>query len=243
MAFAQSTVLGQNCDLAMLGATETGSFLAFDREFRYALSNQDAGVMALLVKPSLRVNDERGGYDVDDARSLQLRFGQIFTQPIRDAVLKEKPEMISCVSGGLMYGDGIVWVELTGKRYAVKTVNIPQSDRRPESPARVVEFVCNADKHRIIVDALGDGAPRYRAWTKPHSLMDKPDLEISGGKREFEGTGVCAYARWTFTSGGATYSLDGPGGCFESTKQPPAESRGSLEVSLPGKADVNWWCR
>lgn len=240
--FSQASLLGKNCDLAILGATEKKGFLAFDQEFRYALSNHDAGAMALLVKPSLRVNDDRGSYYIEDARSLQLRLEEIFTLGVKEAVFKERTETLSCAPTGVRYGDGIVWVEFTGNHYAIEAVNVPEKSRVSKTQERTIEFACNADKHRVIVDTVGEGAPRYRAWTKPHSLAEKPDLEIAAGKREFQGSGVCAYTSWTFNSGGATFQVDGPGGCYEASKQPPASSRGSLEVSVPGKQEVNWWC-
>ena len=200
-------------------------------------------MMALLVKPSLRVSDDRGSYYIDDARSLQLHFHDIFTSKIHEIVSRQRPEDLTCLSVGVMYGAGTVWVTISGERYAIFSVNIPSEGYAPKSEQKTVEFVCNADKHRIIVDAFGDGAPRYRAWTKPHSLIDKPDIEIPDGKREFEGSGTCVYTSWTFTKAGATYSLHGPGGCYEDSHQPPADSNGSLDVSVTGKTEVSWWCR
>ena len=241
-AMSQTATLGKNCDLAMLGAKESKSFLQFDHEFRNALSNQDAGMMALLVKPSLRVSDDRGSYSIEDARSLQQRFQDIFGSKIREIVSRERPQDLTCLSDGVMYGAGAVWVTFTGERYAISAVNIPSEGHAPKSQQKIVEFVCNADKHRVIVDAVGEGAPRYRAWTKPHSLDDKPDLEIPDGKREFDGSGPCAYTSWTFSKAGATYSLHGPGGCYENSHQPPTDSNGSLDVSVSGK-EVSWWCR
>lgn len=191
-AISQKATLGKDCDLAILGAKETKTFLQFDHEFRNALSNHDAGVMALLVKPSLRVSDGRGSYYIEDTGSLQLRFQDIFGSKVRDIVSKERPQDLTCLASGVMYGDGAVWVTFTGERYAISAVNIPNEGHAPKSEQKTVEFVCNADKHRIIVDAVGDSAPRYRAWTKPHALTDKPDIEIPDGKREFDGSGPCA---------------------------------------------------
>lgn len=242
-ASSQAAALGENCDLSVLGAKETKSFLEFDREFRYALSNQNAGVMALLVKPSLRVSDDRGTFYIEDARSLQSRSQEIFTPAVRDTVLKQRPENLSCFDNGVMYGNGVVWANYTGQRYVIGTVNVPASAHAPKSTERTIEFACNADKHRVIVDAVGEGAPRYRAWTKPHSLTETPDLEIAGGKREFQGSGVCAYTIWRFTSGGTEFDVDQPQTCYEESHPPPADSTGLLEVSVPGKPVVSWWCR
>jgi hypothetical protein len=242
-AISQTSHLGENCDLSALGAKENKTFLDFDREFRYALSNQNAGVMALLVEPSLRINDDRGTFYIEDARSLQLRFQEIFTSGVRDTVLKQRPEGLSCSGNGIMYGDGVVWANYTGRRYAIKSVNVPSSPPAPKFSERIVEFACNADKHRVIVDAVVGGAPRYRSWTKPHSLTEKPDLELGGGKRESEGSGVCAYEIWKFSSGGTEFDVEGPQACYEESHPPPANSTGMLEVSVPGKPVVSWWCR
>jgi hypothetical protein len=141
-SFPQAAVLGENCDLAVLGATETKSFLAFDRELRSSLSRQDAAMMALLVKYPLRINDDRGSYYLDDAESLQLRFQEIFPRAVRDAVLKQGPETVSCTSSGIMYGDGVVWVNPKGDRYAVETVHLPEGTHSAKTPiAGRVEFV------------------------------------------------------------------------------------------------------
>lgn len=242
-SFPQAAVLGENCDLAVLGGTETKSFLAFDRELRSSLSKQDAAVMALLVKYPLRINDDRGSYYLDDSGSLQSRFQEIFPPAVRDAVLKQGPETVACNSGGIMYGDGVVWVNPKDHRYAIETVNLPGGTGLSKNQiAGRVEFVCDAEKHRVIVDTDASGAPHYRAWNKPRSLTEKPDMEISSGKKDYEGSGPCSYTIWTFTSGATKFVVHGLGGCYEDSHQPPADARGRLEVSTPGKPDVSWWC-
>jgi len=244
LSFPQSAVLGENCDLAILGATETKSFLSFDRELRSSLSKQDAGVMALLVKYPLSINDDRGTYYLDDAGSLQSRFQEIFPSTVRDAVLKQAPETVSCNSGGIMYGDGVVWVNPKGHNYAIETVNLPEGTHSAKTKITGrVEFVCDAEKHRVIVDTEANWAPHYRAWNKPRSLTEKPDMDIPNGRRDYEGSGACAYTIWTFSSGATKFVVHGQGGCYEDSHQPPAGTRGRLEVLMPGKPDVSWWCR
>ena len=243
VALGQATIIGKNCDLAMVGATDKNSFLEFDRELRYALANHNAGIMAVLVKTPLQVNDDRGSYFLQDPKSLQLRFDEIFPSNLRETVLKGRPEELTCLADGVMYGAGNVWIELTGQRYAVASVNVPNAGNRKGSPSINIEFACNADKRRVIVDTVGNNAPRYRAWTKPHSVLDKPDLEILDGRWESQGSGSCRYSMWTFRSNGVSYSLEGPGGCFEQGHEPPSNANGSLTVSVAGKPDVSWWCR
>jgi hypothetical protein len=234
-AFPQAATLGANCDLSVIGATETKSFLTFDRELREALTNQDAGMTALLVKYPLRVNDDRGTYYLHEAASLGFRFQEVFPSAVRDVVLKQSTETLWCNSEGVMYGgDGTVWVSYSGKRYAIQTVNLPTRSKLPASPVR---FVCDADKHRVVVDTDG-GLPRYRAWTKPHPLTEKPDLEITKGEESYEGSGACVHARWSFAEGKTEFIVSelGCGG------EQPEDATGMLEVDFPGKPSVTWWC-
>src|SRR5580658_3671217 len=131
-----------------------------------------------------------------------------------------------------------------GDRYAVATVNLPEGTHSSKTQiAGRVEFVCDADKHRAIVDTEASGAPHYRAWNKPRSLTEKPDMEISKGKKDYEGSGPCAQIIWTFTTGVTKFVVEGPGGCHEDSHQPPADTQGRLKVSTPGTPDVSWWCR
>jgi hypothetical protein len=63
-------------------------------------------------------------------------------------------------------------------------------------------FVCRADTARIVVDRLADETLRYRSWTRPRALTDKPDLEITGGKAEHSALvvlliyGQCVCSTW-----------------------------------------------
>jgi hypothetical protein len=133
-AFSQTVDLGEDCNLVSIGATDTKGFLAFDRELRDALSRQDAAAMALLVKHPLRVNSNRGTYDISDPRTLQLRFHEIFSHSVRDAVLKQRPETVFCNMSGIMYGDGTVWVDLEGERYRVTRQSICPRRLRRDPP-------------------------------------------------------------------------------------------------------------
>lgn len=70
-AFSQQpSWIGESCDLRVFGVAETAGFLTFDRDLRHALSKQDAGSLALLVRFPLRINGDRGSWYVNDARPL-----------------------------------------------------------------------------------------------------------------------------------------------------------------------------
>jgi len=236
-AFPRGTSLGQSCDLAVVGATDTKPFLAFDRELRTALSKLDMLSLALLVTYPLRINENRGKYSLDDPAALQSHFQEVFPPSVRKAVIEQKPEAFFCNAEGIMYGSGDVWVGPTAVGYAIKTINLPYMGAVPASR---LEFVCNLNKHRIVIDTTS-GTVRYRAWNKPRPLSDTPDLEIPTGKQGFEGTGPCAYPVWTFSRGGTEYSVRGLGGCSGDSNQPEG-ARGMLEVTAAGRSLARSWC-
>jgi len=231
--FAQPTRLGPSCDLSIVGAKETRSFLDFDRDLRAALSAADPASTALLVEFPLRVNTGHGSYSVNDPAILQARFQEAFSPAVRKAVLDQKTNDIFCNYTGVMYGNGAVWVELTKAGYAIQTINLASS----ESAGAGVDFVCRTEKHRILIDHIASADLRYRVWNRPRALAEKPDLEIAAGKKDVEGTGPCAHAIWTFTNGATTYSIDETG-CAPSTEG----VKGRLTVSTGGKQQAQWPC-
>lgn len=221
-----------------MGATDTNSFLAFDRELRAAMSKQDAVAATFLVKHPLRINDDRGSFYLNDAASLQSRFQEVFPPTVRTTILNQPSETLFCNYGGIMYGSGIVWVNLTGKRYAIETINV-----RPSAPPATakIEFICETDKERIVIDTGASGSPRYRTWNKPRALTDKPNLDIPNGDQHFEGTGPCAHSRWRFTSG-ATKFVAEELGCFGDSNSPPKGAKGRLGVSFNDNPQTSLWC-
>jgi len=232
--------LSENCDLRAIGAKHKEIFLAFDKEFRESLAKQDVGALTLLLKYPFRVNDDRGTYYLHDAASFSGRAQEIFTPAVRDAVLKQHLENIFCNYSGISYGDGTVWVNSKDEGFAIEAVNVPSKPGPPKPISHPVEFACNAEKHRVIVDHGGDGKLRYRAWNKPRSPLDKPDLYISGGTQKFEGTGPCAHKLWQFSSGSADFKATEIGACDPDI---PKDAIGRLEVSVRGKEPIEWWCR
>jgi hypothetical protein len=124
-AFCQGARLGASCDLSLLGATETKSFLAFDQELRGALSKQDAVSMALLVQFPLRINADAGSYSLNDPAALQSHFQEVFSAAVRTAVLNQRTAIVFCNYQGAMCGKGVVWINLTSHGYAVRVVNLP----------------------------------------------------------------------------------------------------------------------
>lgn len=241
-ALPQSSRLGESCDLDTLGAADTRGFLAFDRELHAAISAQDSVAMALLVRYPLRINDDLGSVYLNDAASLQSRFQEIFPPAVRTTILNQKTRTLFCNHGGITYGNGVVWVNATGKRYAIEAVNVPTVHRSagPRTTASIA-FICETAKERIVIDAGASGPPRYRAWTKPRSLTEKPDVEMPRGNQHFEGTGPCGYSTWTFNNGATKIIAEGLG-CSGDSNAPPEGARGRVEASVNDNSHTNLWC-
>jgi hypothetical protein len=202
--------------------------------------------MALLVKQPLRVNSNRGTYYIGDPWSLQSRFHEIIPSSVRDVVLKQRPETVFCNMSGIMYGNGTVWVDLEDGRYRVKTINLPVTTPTKPFTGRVLNFVCETDTQRIIVDESGKGVLRYRAWIKPRALTDKPD-KLLNGKETSAGSGPCEYSLRTFVDGNMKGNMKYVIGDLEvctseSDPPPPQDAIGRLDVLSEDKIETSSWC-
>ena len=238
---AQDLRISESCDLAKPGGENKDDFLRFDHELRVALSKQDAAIMSLLVGYPLAINGEGAPSRSVVRVLLQARFEDIFPPAIRSAVVDEPVDSVWCSYRGIMYGHGQVWVEVTKQgRYQISTINLPRSEGAPVEGAKL-DFVCDAEEHRVVIDLDTEGTPRYRAWNKPRSLTEPPDLEIATGTKDYEGTGPCAHPIWRFEAGESMYTLS-TGGCFADSNPPlPQGYRGLLEVKV-GRKSQSWTC-
>jgi len=124
-------------------------------------------------------------------------------------------------------------------RYEVIAINLPHSQGAIREFPKL-DFVCDAEEHRVVVDLNFEGTPRYRAWNKPRPLTEPPDLEIEAGTKDHHGTGPCRHPGWTFRVGEAEYALYGHG-CSSESDPAPERSRGWLEVKA-GPKTQHWWC-
>ncbi len=238
---SQGSRVGTECDLAVVGGRDANEFLAFDRDLRQAVKTGNQGAIALLVGYPLAVNDGRGTYRIKDSASLQGRFEEIFTPVVRKAITEQPLNDIACLPEGVMYGRGLVWVNLTRAGYAVTAITVPQSSQHTPRTAGRIEFVCRTDELRALVDLAPGGKPRYRAWRKTQSLMEKPYVEIANGTATSEGTGPCRHEIWSFTGAGKELTVEELG-CYERASEPPPNATGQLVISTGGKSEKTWWC-
>ena len=196
--------------------------------------------MAFLVQFPLRINSETGKYSLNDPATLQSRFQEVFPAAVRKAILDQKVQEISCRDEGIAYGNGDAWVNVAKFGFAIESINIGTPTAHRASNQRM-EFACQTDKYRIVVDSDASRIPRYRAWNRPHPLTDNPDLEIAKGESGVDGTGLCAYPVWTFRSGKATYRIEGALGCLGDTEA-PKEAKGGFQVEIEGHSKARGWC-
>ncbi len=239
------TRLGDGCDLAVLGVADTAEFLRFDRALKTALDAQDAAALALLVRFPLRVNHADGGrISLDNVAALQSHFAQAFDPAVRSAVTRQESESLFCkADGGVMYGDGEVWVDRVdvgrGRQFRVTPVNVPAgaaAKARAETAPKP-RVACSTDQHRVVIDGRDDAAPRYRSWNRPHAPPDPPALDLVG-KADGEGSGSCFHRIWRFRNGDTEYVLSEPG-CSPDT---PKGARAELEVLVAGRSRLRSWC-
>ena len=222
------------------GSAEARSFLTFDKinkELRIALTRQDAVALAFLVIFPLRVNDAGATMSLDNAAALKAHFQDVFTLAVRKEILSQDDDF-GCGIEGIGYGRGVIWVNASQRGYAIWSVNRDAVPPYPVNKWNIpkIEYICQTQTHRIVIDTVAGGALRYRAWNKPRPVTEAPDLEIAKGEGTFEGTNVCAYPVYAFKNSSALYRVDGGLGCWSDNEPGPLKgATGRLEVSVAGK--------
>ena len=238
--FAQDARLSDPCNAMTAKSKNFLAFDKFDKELHAAITRQDAVALAFLVKFPLRVNDAGGTISIDDAAALKTHFQEVFTPAVRKEILNEKNDNVGCNAEGIGYARGVIWVNASERGYAIWSVN---RDAVPPYPTNnwttsKINYICQTQTHRIVVDIVAGGELRYRAWNKPRPLTEVPDLEIAKGDGTFEGTNVCAIPIYTFKKDAAVYRVEGGMGCDSG----PNDATGRLEVTVNDKQAVDSWC-
>lgn len=101
-------------------------------------------------------------------------------------------------------------------------------------------FICDTDKHHIVIDHAANGTLDYRAWNKPHPVDRKPDVEVHGGTEETAGTDPCVSTDWTFKRGNIEYMVSDSVACTEG--KPPRNAYGMVVVSINKEFASRYWC-
>jgi hypothetical protein len=237
---AQDSKRNDPCHAKPDSAQNFFSFDQFDKELRSALTKQDPVAMSFLVTFPLRVNDAGGTISLDDAAALKTHFQEVFTPAVRKEILGDKTEKTGCNEEGLDYARGVIWVNASRRGYAIEVVNrdaVPPYKFGRDAPT--INYVCQTQTHRVVVDTTADGVLRYRSWNKPRPVIEIPDLVISKGKDAFEGTQLCAIPIYTFKNGDTEYQVEGGTGCDPGV---PNDATGRLSVTVGDKDATTSFC-
>jgi hypothetical protein len=220
------------------------TFVTFDKELRDALDSQDAVALAFLVQFPLRVNDQGGTISIDDAAALKTHFQEVFTPSVRKEILNDHEEPGGCSVEGVGYARGVIWVQASERGYAIYSVNRDSVPPYPRGNTPRIEYVCQTQTHRIVIDTLADGKLRYRSWNKPRPVAGAPDLELEPGAGTFEGTDVCAVPIYTFKNDKTVFTIDGGVGCGPDSGPDalPKNATGHLLVKAADKTVLDAWC-
>lgn len=157
---------------------------------------------------------------VKDEAELKSRYNEIFDENLIAEIANSKPEQWSEVGWrGIMLNFGIVWLDVDeGKITAVNY----QSDferkmqeeliynDKEELHASLQDFdtpvyKITTSKFLIRIDALENGKYRYASWKINKKESSKPDLILTNGKMEIQGTG--GNHAVVFTNKNYTYSI------------------------------------
>ncbi|WP_321856513.1 hypothetical protein [Burkholderia cenocepacia] len=101
-------------------------------------------------------------------------------------------------------------------------------------------FVCDTDKHHVVIDHMADRALRYRAWNKPYSVDRKPDVEVRGGTETTGGTDPCVSTDWSFKRGNIVYDVSDSAACTDG--KPPRGAYGTVMVTINKEFAARYWC-
>jgi hypothetical protein len=227
------------CHLSLIGGQSRPAFDSFDKALRSAVKGSKVQDFIPLLSFPLRVNRDGGVMSILNEKEFRKEAPQIFTPAVREAV--SRTAGFFCNSSGLSYDSGTVWVlpfTKAGKEhYGISAINVPEVDAAAADhpPPRVD---CFTPKHHIVIDRLRDDL-RYRSWSRSKKGEGKPDLELHKGRESAEGTGACSHMIYAFANGSTHYVFTEVG-CTE--KEPPAGSRGELEIKQKDKVLARWWC-
>jgi hypothetical protein len=140
---------------------------------------------------------------VKNEADFKKRFSQIFDQKIIDEISNSKIDQWSEVGWrGIMLNRGDLWIESDGK---IKALNyqsdfeINQKKSLINSDKKKLYFSLKSFKsptykiqtksYLIRIDELDNGKYRYASWKTGKSESSKPDLILTNGELEFEGSG------------------------------------------------------
>jgi hypothetical protein len=104
---------------------DSGAFDAYFALFtrlKEALARGDRSAVVKLVAYPLRVNGKKPLVFRSEA-SLLKSYDKIFTPQIVDKIRKAEPAAVFCRDGDGMFGDGVIWANVTARGAAATVIN------------------------------------------------------------------------------------------------------------------------
>ena len=157
---------------------------------------------------------------IDDEAAFKERFSEVFDQTLIDQIANSKIEQWSQVgSQGIMLDNGAVWLDDTGEK--IIAVNY-QSEVEKQMMEDLIAtqkdglhaslsaferplYKVQTENYHIRIDQLENGSYRYAAWKIGEPESSKPDLVLSNGILEYQGSG--GNHEITFSNGDYSYKV------------------------------------
>lgn len=188
--------------------------------------------------------------DVKNAKDFHSRYNYIIDSKFRGQLISSNvdKDWKSMGSKGIMFGNGDLWLDASGKIIAINyQSNIERGQRKKliDMDKRNIHptlrnfdepiLVMKTAQQQIRIDKLADGKYRYAAWPATAKFNTTPTLAISGGSYVPEGSG--GNHKYEFTNKGSVYE------CFinviGASKTPEAElvisKNGTVQSTFPAQ--------
>src|SRR5690348_17129077 len=156
---------------------------------------------------------------INSEKEFISRYNQLFDDSLKKLIVNSKVHNDWKYMGwrGIMLFNGVLWLDTDGKLISIgyqsafekrewtRLVEAEKSKLYPglkelKSPILFME----TKKFKIRIDDLGEGTYRYAEWPISKTQSDKPDLILTDGKIEFDGSG--GNHDYVFKKGNYTYT-------------------------------------
>lgn len=141
--------------------------------------------------------------NVKNEADFKKRFNQIFDKKIINEISNSKIDQWSKVGyRGIMFDDGNLWIESDGKIIAVNFESDFETNQRKSlvnndkkklysslKSFKSPTYKIKTKSFLIRIDELNNGKYRYTSWKIGKSESTKPDLILTNGYLQFDGSG------------------------------------------------------
>jgi len=132
------------------------------------------------------------------------RYDQIFDSDLKNEIIKSDPAKDWSQVGwrGIMLNQGTLWFDEDGHLRSIIYQSKIEKDQKSKLIAAEKEklhssiavfkaplYILETAKFRIRIDDLGNENYRYASWSLKQSMSEKPDLVITNGKWNADGSG------------------------------------------------------